>query len=121
MFINFPEVDPEELERIKKIPSLFDIEVFPPGQRPPNRPNFYNDTNNSSNMGNNQPGLLGPPPGLLGPRPSGPIMGGPNMFPNKNNGPGFQHQQQSASSPTDNDDGWYSGFHLLLVSRSLYI
>lgn len=106
-----PQHVKEQMERIKKIPSLFDIQTFPPGQSPqkppmqgvnnspqqrmqgpnqgqPPRPvGFYNDTM--------QGGMRGPPPmgpqgqmnmggpGQMGPQGpmQGPPMGGPMNMP----------------------------------------
>ncbi|XP_062596080.1 zinc finger CCCH domain-containing protein 4-like [Saccostrea cucullata] len=90
-------VDPAVQERIKKIPSIFDIETHPPNQSPnkpggppnmmhpphmqPPRPGFYNEMNMNRMQGPG-PQMNQGPPGPRGPMgPMGPMNQGPMMGP----------------------------------------
>ncbi|KAK3597631.1 hypothetical protein CHS0354_030182 [Potamilus streckersoni] len=105
-----PVVDPEALERIKNIPSLFDIKVYPPGQSPKkklqnhesqaaNRPaGFYSEANISPpNKG--PPRFPGPGPEQGGPPQQVPLSRPPFM---QRPGPGMGPRGPGPMGPCPN-------------------
>ncbi|KAL3842205.1 hypothetical protein ACJMK2_020245 [Sinanodonta woodiana] len=82
-----PVVDPEALERIKNIPSLFDIKVYPPGQSPKKK--LQNHESQAANR----------PAGFYSEANISPPNKGPPRFPGPGSDQGGPHQQVPLSRP----------------------